>query len=83
LLSTEAFLFVFDAALMFIVMVWMNWFHPAEIGLLLRGEQPMTSGLDLIAKKASQKRHIHVGSDTDASTFQLDEARPAVKTSAR
>jgi hypothetical protein len=31
LLSHEVFLYVFDAALMFVVVVLFNWFHPSEI----------------------------------------------------
>jgi hypothetical protein len=33
---------------MFIVLAWMNWFHPSEVGLLLRGNQPITNGLQLL-----------------------------------
>ncbi len=39
LLSEEAFLYVFDALLMFIVVSWLHWRHPGEIGLLLRDEK--------------------------------------------
>ncbi|KAG5764744.1 hypothetical protein H9Q69_006395 [Fusarium xylarioides] len=48
LMRTEAFLFVFDATLIWIVMVWMNWYHPSEIGLLLRNELPVTNGFELL-----------------------------------
>ncbi|TDZ32996.1 Protein RTM1 [Colletotrichum spinosum] len=48
LMTTEAYIFIFDATLMFLVMVWMNWFHPSEIGLLLRGEPPIKNGLELV-----------------------------------
>ena len=44
LLTTEAFLYVFDATLMFLTMAIMNWQHPSEIGLLLRGEVPRGNG---------------------------------------
>ncbi|KAJ3536886.1 hypothetical protein NM208_g6534 [Fusarium decemcellulare] len=37
LLSHEAYLYVFDAALMFLVMVLFNWRHPAEIMAFLNG----------------------------------------------
>ncbi|KAJ3464881.1 hypothetical protein MRS44_009667 [Fusarium solani] len=48
LMRTEAFVFVFDATLVWVVMAWMNWFHPSEIGLLLRNEHPMTNGFELL-----------------------------------
>ncbi|KAM5341602.1 hypothetical protein ACJ41O_014633 [Fusarium nematophilum] len=48
LMRSEAWVFVFDGLLMLIVLVWMNWFHPSEIGLLLRGDEPITNGLELI-----------------------------------
>ncbi|KXH63559.1 hypothetical protein CSAL01_06204 [Colletotrichum salicis] len=51
LMTNEAFVYVFDATLMFLVMVWMNWFHPSEIGLLLRGEPPIKNGLELVMMK--------------------------------
>ncbi|KAM0271414.1 hypothetical protein ACHAQH_009101 [Verticillium albo-atrum] len=38
LISHEVWIYLFDALLMFAAMVWLNWYHPAEIGLLLRGE---------------------------------------------
>lgn len=49
LMTTEAFVFVFDGALMVVVLLWMNWFHPSEIGVLLRGEEPARNGLELVA----------------------------------
>lgn len=45
LLKQEVWLYIFDGTLMFLVLVWMNWFHPSEVGLLLRGRQPMNHGL--------------------------------------
>ncbi|KAH7225182.1 RTA1 like protein-domain-containing protein [Fusarium oxysporum] len=48
LMRTEAFMSVFDATLIWIVMVWMNWYHPSEIGLLLRNELPVTNGFELL-----------------------------------
>ncbi|KAL5603268.1 hypothetical protein FOBRF1_010801 [Fusarium oxysporum] len=48
LMRTEAFMFVFDATLIWIVMIWMNWYHPSEIGLLLRNEIPVTNGFELL-----------------------------------
>ncbi|OMP88658.1 Protein RTM1 [Diplodia seriata] len=43
LLQNEVYIYIFDALLMFLVMVYMNWQHPAEIGHLLRGEIPSGS----------------------------------------
>lgn len=47
LLVSEVYLYVFDALLMIVVLVWMNWFHPSELGLLLRGQSPGKNGLEL------------------------------------
>lgn len=48
LMKSEVYVFVFDGLLMFIVLAWMNWFHPGEIGLLLRGSAPITNGFQLL-----------------------------------
>ncbi|GME29236.1 Rta1 domain protein [Neofusicoccum parvum] len=48
LMRTETFLYIFDALLMFAVMAWMNWFHPGEIGVLLRDGRPRTNGFALM-----------------------------------
>ncbi|KZL81957.1 rta1 domain protein [Colletotrichum incanum] len=48
LMTNEVYVYIFDATLMFLVMVWMNWFHPSEIGLLLRGDPPIKNGLELV-----------------------------------
>ena len=48
LLTNEIYLYIFDSALMFIVFVYMNWFHPSEIGLLLRGRGGINHGLELL-----------------------------------
>lgn len=37
--SQEVFFYVFESALMLIVMVWTNWQHPGEISLLLREKE--------------------------------------------
>lgn len=34
--SHEVFFYAFDSIPMFVLMVWLNWQHPGEIGLLLR-----------------------------------------------
>jgi hypothetical protein len=37
LLRHEAYLYIFDACLMFLVMVLFNWIHPGEIAAILSG----------------------------------------------
>lgn len=37
LLRHEAYLYLFDAVLMFLVMILFNWIHPAEIAAILSG----------------------------------------------
>jgi hypothetical protein len=48
ILRNEAFLYVFDALPMLIVMLWMSWKHPSEVGLLLRGEPAERNGFQLL-----------------------------------
>lgn len=48
LLRKEVYIYVFDAVLMLAVVAWMNWYHPSEIGLLLRDEEPSANGLELL-----------------------------------
>lgn len=48
LLSHEAFLYVFDAIPMLIVVVWLHWRNPGEIGLLLRGKHGFRNGFELV-----------------------------------
>lgn len=50
LMVKEFYIYIFDATLIFICMVWMNWFHPAEIGLLQKGEPTVKNGMDLLTK---------------------------------
>ncbi|KAI1478991.1 hypothetical protein K445DRAFT_329050 [Daldinia sp. EC12] len=45
---SEVYLYIFDAALVLIAMLWMNWYHPSEIGVLLRGQEPKGNGLELV-----------------------------------
>ncbi|KAL7929197.1 RTA1 like domain-containing protein [Trichoderma chlorosporum] len=49
LLTKEAFLYVFDALPMLIVVTWLHWRHPGEIGLLLRGKKGITNGFQLLS----------------------------------
>ncbi|KAL6880730.1 RTA1 like domain-containing protein [Trichoderma novae-zelandiae] len=48
LLQNEAFIYVFDALPMLVVVSWLHWRHPGEIGLLLRGEKAFENGFQLI-----------------------------------
>ncbi|KAJ9143093.1 RTA1-domain-containing protein [Pleurostoma richardsiae] len=49
LLTTEAFLYVFDAVPMYIVVVCLHWKHPGELAVLLRGGIPETNGFKLVS----------------------------------
>jgi hypothetical protein len=49
IISHEVFLYIFDAVLMLVVMVWMNWRHPSEVVLLLRGQQAYSDGYAILA----------------------------------
>lgn len=42
------YIFSFDSLHIFIVLAWMTSFRPGEIGLLLRGNQLITNGLQLL-----------------------------------
>ncbi|KAL5091594.1 hypothetical protein Trisim1_002812 [Trichoderma cf. simile WF8] len=48
LLSREAFIYIFDALPMLVVVLWLHWRHPGEIGLLMRGEKAFKNGFQLI-----------------------------------
>jgi hypothetical protein len=56
LMKSEVYVFVFDGLLMLVVLVWMNWFHPSEIGLLLRGDEPIKNGLELVKVGRGKRR---------------------------
>jgi hypothetical protein len=56
LLSHEAFIYIFDAIPMLVVVVWLNWKHPGEIGLLLRGEQAYRNGFELVTEWSKSSR---------------------------
>lgn len=80
LMRLEAFVFIFDGVLMFIVLAWMNWLHPAEIGLLLRGKVPGKNGLELIyvsprSKVDAESRGSWSGRDTcvDSDSLQAKQ----------
>lgn len=69
LMRSEVWVFVFDGLLMLVVLVWMNWFHPGEIGLLLRGDAPIRNGLELVKVRGRKKR---------AETVESLESEPSV-----
>lgn len=64
LMSSEVYVFIFDGVLMLCVLVWMNWFHPSEIGILLRGDAPIKNGLELVKVG---RGHSRLQSDTVSS----------------
>lgn len=70
LMRSEAYVFVFDGLLMFIVLAWMNWFHPSEIGLLLRGEQPRSNGLQLWTVRGSVGKNVPGGGESVSSSHR-------------
>lgn len=59
LLQNEVFLYIFDALLMFLVMAYMNWQHPSEIGHLLRGERPSAGDYILETVDPSKEGQLH------------------------
>ena len=64
LMRSEVYVFVFDGALMLAALAWMNWFHPSEIGLLLRGDRPIKNGLELVKVG---RGHSRIQSGTEES----------------
>lgn len=71
LMTKEFYTYIFDSALIFLAMAWMNWFHPGEIGLHLRGEPTIRNGLDLLTNKryngpAFKNEHIELSSSRSA-----------------
>ncbi|KAH7248223.1 RTA1 like protein-domain-containing protein [Fusarium solani] len=59
LLSHEVYLYIFDAVLMFLVMVLFNWIHPSEITALLNG-MDITKGWRM---NSVPEYHHRLGSD--------------------
>lgn len=58
LVRSEVWVFVFDGMLMLLVLAWMNWFHPGEIGLLIRGEAAITNGLELMKPGVGRRKRL-------------------------
>ncbi|KAM5347655.1 hypothetical protein ACJ41O_007479 [Fusarium nematophilum] len=73
LMRSEAYVFIFDGLLMLIVLAWMNWFHPSEIGLLLRGNQPITNGFQLLKFRRPDVKDVERLSASDNNTIVGDE----------
>jgi high-affinity Fe2+/Pb2+ permease len=46
--SHEVFFYIFDSIPMFALMVWLNWRHPGEIGLLLRKVETRTGNVEYV-----------------------------------
>lgn len=66
LMRSEVWVFVFDGLLMATVLVWFSWFHPSEIGLLLRGLEPVENALQLVnIGKPWKKRRMETDYLTD------------------
>lgn len=59
LLKSEKYLYIFDGALMLIVFFYMMFFHPAEIGLHLRGAPYVTNGFKLLIPGARTKPQVN------------------------
>lgn len=47
IMTHEAFLYIFDALVMWIAMVVMNWIHPSEVAACLRGGKAFTKAWKL------------------------------------
>ena len=60
LLSHEVYLYVFDAVLMFIVMVLFNWIHPSQVTDLYRKRQAAPATIEL-----QRTRHEYLGYSND------------------
>ncbi|KAK8155239.1 hypothetical protein BKA80DRAFT_283081 [Phyllosticta citrichinensis] len=43
----------------FLVCAWFNWWHPSEIGVLLRGDKAATNGIRAAQKQGKDTRHRH------------------------
>lgn len=50
LMEHEAFLYIFDSLPMLVVVAYLNVKHPGEIGMLLRGQRPVTNGFKLLSR---------------------------------
>jgi high-affinity Fe2+/Pb2+ permease len=47
LIRHEVYVYIFDAVLMLIAMGYMNWVHPSEIKMLLKGGKAMKNGFSM------------------------------------
>jgi hypothetical protein len=77
LMRSEVYVFVFDGLLMLIVLLWMNWFHPSEIGLLLRGDDTIKNGLQLVMMKRGMRMSTVQSLSSDAEEQSRLKTSPA------
>ncbi|KAF3041902.1 hypothetical protein E8E12_006217 [Didymella heteroderae] len=63
LLSNEVFLYVFDAALMFFVMILFNWSHPSQVTDLYQKRQSAHGTVELQQTRDEYLGHGHNNSD--------------------
>ncbi|EEU33774.1 uncharacterized protein NECHADRAFT_56097 [Fusarium vanettenii 77-13-4] len=77
LMKSEAYVFIFDSLLMLAALLWMNWFHPGEIGLLLRGTQPVSNGLVLLKQRGKARRELSSTLESISSDTAMEGGRPA------
>jgi hypothetical protein len=74
LMRSEVYIFIFDGLLMLGVLLWMNWFHPAEIGLLLRGDGHVNNGLQLF--KLPHGRRLRDSRDSKEGLYTMTPVMP-------
>jgi hypothetical protein len=74
LMRSEVYIFVFDGLLMLAVLLWMNWFHPGEIGLLLRGHDSVKNGVQLFKVSHSPRRQG--GRDSKEGLYTMTPVMP-------
>ncbi|CZT14085.1 related to RTM1 protein [Ramularia collo-cygni] len=60
ILSTEWYLFVFDAIPMWTAMLVMNWIHPSEIAALVRGHGPVVYKLLFLRDVSTQHQTVQM-----------------------
>ncbi|KAJ8117509.1 hypothetical protein OPT61_g1309 [Boeremia exigua] len=70
LLSHEVFLYVFDATLMFLVMVLFNWVHPSQVTDLYKRRKSAYGTVEL-----QQTRDEYLGHENSASSYGKPETR--------
>lgn len=61
IISHEIYLFIFDALLMWLAMVVMNWVHPSEVAALIRGYGKMSDKVIGTKDVGSQYHNVQLG----------------------